>query len=181
MVFSVVKPFCHFRLRVAFKFLTVKVSDEVFSSTTSKHTSRVDVDNHHPLHLVFVTIHRQLDKVRTFELVRLYAIAFSKTTLILPVFQIRRRIETHLLVGRNNHIPLLRRFIPEHFRIAEVFQSVKRSQNRVLLVFCISTSIVIAVSHTLNLSVFVAGRGIESNDGILSVACAIILVNHCTS
>ena len=181
MVFSVVKPFRYFRLRIAFKFLTVKVSDKVFSGTTSKHTSRVDIDNHHPLHLVLVTIYRQLDKVGTFKLVRLYAISFSKATLILPIFQVRRRIETHLLVGRNNHVPLLSRFIPEHLRVAEVFQSVKRSQNRILLVFCISASIVIAVSHTLNLSVFVTGRSIESNDGILSVACAIIFVNHRTS
>ena len=181
MVFTKIQPFSYFRFRVTFEFFSIKITHEIFCSATTEHTTRVDIYNHHPFHIVLVTINRQLDKVRTFKLIRLYTITFTKSALIFPVLQVRRRIETHFLVRRNDHIPFLSWFIPEHFRIAEIFQSVKRSQNRIFLVFCISTSIVFAISHTLNLSVFIAGRCVESNNGIFSVACAIVLVYHCTS
>ena len=53
-----------------------RTSSEIFRrSATTEHTTRVDIYNHHPFHIVLVTINRQLDKVRTFKLIRLYTIS----------------------------------------------------------------------------------------------------------
>ena len=181
MILTKVKPFGHTLVSITVEFLSVEITYKVFCCTATERTSRIDIDNHHPFHLVLVTVNRQLDEIRTFKLIGLYTVSFTKLAQIFPVLQIRRRIETHVLVGRNNHIPFLGRFIPENFRITEVLQSVKRSQNRILFIFRISTSVVSTVSHTLDLSVFVTGRSIERNHGILSITGTVVFVNYRTS
>ena len=181
MVLTKVQPFGHFGLCVTLKLFAVKVTDKILCSATAKHTPRIDIDNQCPLHTVPVTVHRQLHKVGTLKLAGLYSVTFAEAAHKLPVLQVLRRIETHLLVGRYHHHPFLIGFIPKDLRITEVLQSVKRSQNRILLVFGIRTSIVCAVCHTLNLAVLVTGRSIESNHCIFTVACAVLCIHHCTS
>ena len=180
MVLAIVQPFSHFGFCVTFKFLSVKVADKILCSATSKHASRIDIDNQCPLHAVLITVHRQLNKIGALKLAGLYSVTFTETAHKLPVFQVPRRIETHLFVGRYHHHPFLVGFIPKDLRVTEVFQSVKRSQNGIVFVFGIGTSIVGAVCHALNLTILVTGRSIESNHCIFTVACAVLCIHHCT-
>ncbi|CDB10232.1 unknown [Bacteroides sp. CAG:633] len=178
MVLTEVEPLGDALVVVALEFLAIELAYEIFRSTTAEGATGVDVDNHHPLHVVLVAIDRQLYKVGTFKLVGLYAITFAKLAEVFPVLHVGGRVETHVLVGRNNHVPLLCGFVPEDFRVAEVLQSVERSQDGVLFVLGVGAAVVVAVGHALYLSVLVAGRGVESNHGVLAVAGAVVLVDN---
>ena len=72
----------------------------------------------------------------------------------------------------------LSRFVPEYFRVAEVFQSVERGEDGVALVLGVGAAVVGAVSHALDLSVLVAGRGVEGNQSVLAVAGAVVVVDY---
>ena len=178
MVLTEVEPLGNALVRVALEFLAVELAYEIFRSTTAEGATGVDIDNHHPLHVVLVAVDRQLNEVGTLKLVGLYAVTFAKLAEVFPVLHVGGRVETHVFVGGNNHVPLLCGFVPEDFRVAEVLQSVERRQDGVLFVFGIGAAVVVAVGHALYLSVLVAGRGVESNHGVLAVAGAVVLVDN---
>ena len=181
MIFSPVQPFRDIRLIVTNKFCTVKVTDKIFSSTPSEVTSRIYIDNQCPFLIVDIAVYRKFHHIRTFKLTGLHTVSFAKATQVVPVFQIMGVIETHFLIGRDNHHPFTLRCIPEDFRVTEIFQTIGRTQNRILFVFSKCPSVVFAISQTLNLSVLIAGRSIVSEDGTCSVARHILLIDNRTT
>ena len=88
MVFSIIQPLYGFRFRITCKFFPVEISYKIFRCASAEHTSRIDIDQHHPFHLVFVPVYRQLDEIGTFELVGLCTVTFAESTHIFPVLQI---------------------------------------------------------------------------------------------
>ena len=147
-------------------------------STSSEITSRIDVHYQCPFLTVQISIHRKFHHVRTFKLTRLCPVSFSKTTHIVPVLQILRVIETHFFIGGDNHHPFIFRFIPEHFWVTEISQTISRAQDGVLLIFSKCPSIILAKSKTLDLPVFITGRSIKSQDTPCSVTRYILLIDN---
>ena len=148
------------------------------SGTSSEITSRIDVHYQCPFLTVQISIHWKFHHVRTFKLTRLYPVSFSEAAHIVPVLQILRVIETHFFIGGDNHHPFIFRFIPEHFRITKIFQTISRTQDRVLLIFSKCPSVILAKSKTLDLPVFVTGRSIKSQDTPCSVTRYILLIDN---
>ena len=120
MVFSPVEPFHHLGFRITYKLMPVKVACKIHRTAASIDKSRIDIDNHHPFHPGPVTIYRQLDEIRTFELIGLRTKSFSKLTHVFPLLQVGRRIKTHILIRTDNHNPFLFGFIPKDLRVTEI-------------------------------------------------------------
>ena len=177
MVLAEVEPLHHLGLGVALEVLAIEVAHEIFCGTAAKETAGVDVDNHHPLLVVLVAVDGQLEEVGALKLVGLLTVALAESGDVVPVAQVVGAVEAHLLIGRNNHVPLLHRCIPEYLRVAEVFQSVERSQHGVARILGEGASVVGAPCHALYLSVLVAGRGVEGHDGVLAVAGGVVAVD----
>ena len=178
MILPEIEPLGHLRLTVARKCLTVEIAHEILRSAATERATRIDIHDHHPFLAIRVAIDRQLDEIRALELVGLGAIALAETAQVFPILQVGRSVETHLLVGRDDHVPLLFRLIPEHLRIAEIPQPIKRRKHRIILIFRESTPVVGAVGHTLDLPVTITSRGIEGDQGILAITGAIQVVDH---
>ena len=181
MILSPIQPFRDIWLIVTNKFRSVKVSCKVLGCTPSEIASRIHVYYQRPFLTIYVSIYRKFHHIRTFKLTRLHSVPFSETAHIIPVFQILRVIKTHFLIGRNNHNPLIFRFIPENFRIAEIFQTVRRTKDGILLVFSKCPSVIFAKSKTLDLPVFVTSRSIKSQNSPRSIASHILLINNRTA
>ena len=105
------------------------------------------------------------------------AILSTKITLVLPLLQVFRRVDAHLLASSKNHVPESNFSVPEHVWVAEVGHI--RCDNRVVFVFCECLAAVGAVSHRLRLTC--SGRSIESHYGIVAEASGIVFVNHAAS
>ena len=150
------------------------------SCATTKIAPRIYIHYQRPFLVVRISIYRKFHHIRTFKLTRLNSVPFSETAHIIPVFQILRIIETHFFISRNNHHPFIFRFISENFRVTEIFQTTRRAQDRIILIFRKGTTIVITVSQTLNLSVLIAGRSIESQNRACSITGHILLIDNGT-
>ena len=178
MIFAPIQPFRDIWLIVTNKLRSIEISCEVLGSTPPEVTSRIYIYYQRPFLTVRIPIYRKFYHVRTFKLTRLHSVSFSEATHIVPVLQILRIIETHFFIGRNNHNPFIFRFIPENFRITEVFQTVRRTQNGVLLIFSKCPPVILAKSKTLYLPVFVTGRSIKSQNTPCSVTGYILLIDN---
>ena len=178
MIFAPIQPFRDIRLTITTEFLSIKVSCKVLSGTSSKITSWIDVHYQCPFLTVQISIYRKFHHVRTFKLTRLHSVSFSEAAHIVPVLQILRVIETHFFIGGDNHHPFIFRFIPEHFRVTEISQTIRRAQDGVLLVFSKCPSIILAKSKTLDLPVFVTGRSIKNQDAPYSIPRYILLIDN---
>ena len=162
----------------AHEVLAVEVTHEVLCGTTSEETSGIDIHNHHPLHILGVAIDRQLEEVGALILTGLLTHSLAKGAHVIPLFEILGLVEACLLVGRDYHVPALALGIPEHLGVAEVAQSIEGCEHRVSLILGEGTAVVIAVGHALYLSVLVAGRCIESHDGILAIPGSVACIHH---
>ena len=171
MVLAIVEELGHIGCIIASKRLAVEVTDEILGSRTAEHAAGIDVDYHHPL---LLAVDRHREEVGALKLVGLGAVALTEGADVGPVLQIVRLIEPHLLVGRDNHKPALLGGIPEHLRVAEVGESVKRREDGVVLILGEGQSVVGGIGHALYLSVLLAGRGIEGNDGAGTVASGVV-------
>ena len=178
MVLTIVEPFSSVRIVKTFECCAVEIAYEIFCGATTEETSRVYIHKHDELHVVLVTIYRQLYEIRALILTWLHAVAASETADICPFLEVGRLVETHFLVCRNNHIPRVCRSIPEHFRVTEILQSVERTQHGVALIFGKCTSVVGAVCHTLYLSVLVACRCVKSDDGAVAISGSVVLIHN---
>ena len=103
MVLTEVEPLGDALVVITLEFLAVELAYEIFRSTTAEGATGVDIDNHHPLHVVLVAVDRQLNEVGTLKLVGLYAVTFAKLAEVFPVLHVGGRVETHVFVGGNNH------------------------------------------------------------------------------
>ncbi len=64
--------------------------------------------------------------------------------------------------------------MPEDFRVTEI--TLRRSKDRIPVIFLERSAVVQAIGHTLHLPV--AGRGIESHDSASAKPRGIILIHH---
>ena len=178
MIFAPIQPFRDIWLIVTNKLRSIEISCEVLGSTPPEVTSRIYIYYQRPFLTVRIPIYRKFYHIRTFKLTGLHTVSFAKATQVVPVFQIMGVIETHFLIGRDNHHPFTLRCIPEDFRVTEIFQTIGRTQNRILFVFSKCPSVILAKSKTLYLPVFVTGRSIKSQNTPCSVTGYILLIDN---
>ena len=131
--------------------------------------------------MLTIAVDRQTEKVRAFKLVGLCPISLPKTADIRPFFQVGRRIETHFLIRRYNHVPQILGCEPEDLRVSKIFESIERPQHGVVLIFRKLIATIRAISQALDLSVFIAGRRIKRYDGIFTKAGCTLFVNDRTT
>ena len=96
--------------------------------------------------------------------------------MILGMFEVRRRVERDLVMGRKNDIGFVRWLIGEEFGMGEMFEWVKGSENGIFVVFCISRWIVFGIRDRVNVWVLMGGRCVERNNGMFWVGWGIIVV-----
>ena len=181
MIFAPIQPFRDIWLIVTNKFRSIKVSYKILSCATTKIAPRIYIHYQRPFLVVRISIYRKFHHIRTFKLTRLNSVPFSETAHIIPVFQILRIIETHFFISRNNHHPFIFRFISENFRVTEIFQTTRRAQDRIILIFRKGATVVITVGQTLNLPILITGRSVKSQDRAFSITGRILLVDNRTS
>mgnify|MGYP001742118357 CR=1 FL=1 len=169
MVLTIVEELSYRRVTIADEVRPIEIANKVFCSATTKETARINVHYHHPFGLIRIAINGELEEIRAFKLVWLCTISFAKSTDVGPVFQVRRRIETHFFVGRDYHIPSLQRFIPEDLWVAKVFHTIERFQDRVLLILMEGVTAIGAISHTLRLGILLAVRSVQRDDSIPTI------------
>ena len=119
VVLAVVHPLGLVWLVLAGELMSVELSDEILCGRTAKGTAGIDVADEHPLLLVS-SLHLHLHQVGTLPHTTVIAVFVSERALILPILQISRRINLHLLTSSENHVPESSLIIPEDVRIAEI-------------------------------------------------------------
>ena len=172
MILAVIHPFGQGR-RFIHELFPIERTYEILGSGAAKRTAGIDITDQDPL-LQFRTLHRKLDQVRAFPNARMRSLSFPEAALIRPVLQIGRRIELHLLPYGEHHDPFIGFLMPEDFRVAEI--TLRRSKDRIPVIFLERPAVVQAIGHTLHLPV--AGRGIESHDSASAKTGGIILIHH---
>ena len=182
VVLSPIQPFHAVGLGVAGEAMTVEVTHEIHGTAAAIDEAGIDVHNHHPLHALFVAIDGQLNEVGTLELIGLRSVAFAPLAHVGPVFEITAFVEAHVLVGADNHDPLLLRSIPEDLGVAEVLQSVEGCDDGVTLILGEGATVVAAVCHALHLTLMtglhVAMRSVEGDDVVGSRAGIVAGIHH---
>ena len=78
--------------------LAIEAADEVLGSTPAEGTAWIDVDDHHPL-LLTRRLVSELEEVGALKLVGACSVAFAEGTHVVPLLQILRAVEAHLLVS----------------------------------------------------------------------------------
>ena len=84
--------------RLGDELLTIEGADEVLGSTTTEGTAWINIDDHHPL-LLTRRLVSELEEVGALELVGACSVAFTEGAHIVPLLQILRAVEAHLLVS----------------------------------------------------------------------------------
>ena len=84
--------------RLGDELLAIEGADEILGSTPTEGTARIDIDDHHPL-LLTRRLVSELEEVGALELVGACSVAFAEGTHIVPLLQILRAVEAHLLVS----------------------------------------------------------------------------------
>ena len=154
VVLTVIKPLRHLRHRLTGELPTIKVAHKILGSTSTKRTTRIDVTDQHPL-VVY------LKQVWALPYTTMIAVLLAKRTLVLPLFQILRRIDAHLLTSCQDKVPGTDILVPEWSWIAEVSHITGR-QHWVAIVFLERASTVLRHSHRLCL--MMACRSIKGNN-----------------
>ncbi len=85
MILAPIEPFHVGRRCVTRKLLAVKLSYKVHRTATAIHKAWVNVDNHHPLLVLFVAVNGHLEEVRTFKLIGLRSVALAPLAQVLPI------------------------------------------------------------------------------------------------
>ena len=70
------------------KVLAIEVAYEILGSAATKPTAWVDIHCHHPLHLLLITIYRQLEEIWALILTWLLTQALAESTYISPLLQV---------------------------------------------------------------------------------------------
>ena len=150
--------------------MTIECSNKVLCRTSSKGSSWIDITNKNP----FITY---LQQVRTLPDTTMITIFLTKTTLILPVLQVLRTIDIHLLSSCKNKVPLLYIIVPKDIRIAEV--GYITCDDWVIGILLKGHAIVCAVRNTLCLCS--PSRCIKSNNSVLPKSSRVLFVNNTTT
>ena len=181
VILTIVEELSYRRVAIAGEVSSIEVTNEILRSTTTKETAGIDIHNHHPFLLIWITINREFEEIGTFKLVRLCTITCTEGTYIGPVLQVWRRIEAHFFVGRNYHIPPLKWLIPEDLWVSEVLHTIKWLQNWILLILMERITAIGAISHTLRLCILLAIGCIKGDNRILTITCRTLLIYHRTT
>ena len=87
MILTPIEPLHFVGIRTS-KLLAIEIAYEILGSAASKPAARVDIHRHHPLHLLLITIYRQLEEVWTLILTWLLTYTFTEGTYIIPLLEI---------------------------------------------------------------------------------------------
>ena len=175
VIFAIVEPFHPIGRCVALELPAIEIADEVFCGTAPKQATGVDVDDHD---ILLFAVEGEGEKVGALKLIGLRAVTAAEGADIVPLFEVGRTIEAHFLVGRDDHVPRLGRFVPKDFGIAEVLQSIEGAKDGIAGIFGERAPVVCAVGQALQLPVFVACRSVESDESIFAETGAVVEVDH---
>ena len=87
MILTPVEPLHIVGIRTG-EVLAIEIAYEILGSTATKPAAWIDIHRHHPLHLLLITIYRQLEEVRALILAWLLTQSFAESAYISPLFQV---------------------------------------------------------------------------------------------
>ena len=87
MILTPIEPLYFVGIRTS-KLLAIEIAYEILGSAATKPAARVDIHRHHPLHLLLITIYRQLEEVWALILAWLLTQSFAESAYISPLFQV---------------------------------------------------------------------------------------------
>ena len=87
MILTPVEPLYFVGIRTG-KLLAIEIAYEILGSTATKPATWIDIHGHHPLHLLLITIYRQLEEVWALILAWLLPYTFTEGTNIIPLLKI---------------------------------------------------------------------------------------------
>ena len=87
MILTPVEPLHIVGIRTG-EVLAVEIAYEILGSAATKPAAWVDIHCHHPLHLLLITIYRQLEEVWALILTWLLTYTFTEGTNIIPLLEI---------------------------------------------------------------------------------------------
>ncbi|CUO77058.1 Uncharacterised protein [Segatella copri] len=87
MILTPVEPLYFVGIRTS-KLLAIEIAYEILGSAATKPAAWIDIHRHYPLHLLLITIYRQLEEVRTLILTWLLTYTFTESTNIIPLLKI---------------------------------------------------------------------------------------------
>ena len=166
------------RGRLVLKRLAVERADEVLRRAAAEGAAGIDVAEEHPLAFVGA-FDGQFDEVGTLPHAAVRALVAPEGAGVVPVDEVLRGVDFHLLPGGENHAPMLGGGVPEYFRVAEV--GLVGGNDGITCVLGERAPAVGAIRHALRLAVAPGGglgRGVERDDGAGAEACGVIAVDH---
>ena len=87
MILTPIEPLHIVGIRTG-KVLSIEIAYEILCSAATKPATWVDIHRHHPLHLLFITIYRQLEEIWALILTWLLTQALAESTYISPLLQV---------------------------------------------------------------------------------------------
>ena len=87
MILTPVEPLYFVGIRTS-KLLAIEIAYEILGSAATKPAAWIDIHSHYPLHLLLITIYRQLEEVRTLILTWLLSHALTEGTHVIPFLEI---------------------------------------------------------------------------------------------
>ena len=87
MILTPIEPLYFVCIRTS-KLLAIEIAYEILGSTATKPATRIDIHGHYPLHLLLITIYRQLEEVWALILTWLLSQALTEGTHVIPFLEI---------------------------------------------------------------------------------------------
>ena len=87
MILTPIEPLHIVGIRTS-KLLAIEIAYEILGCTATKPATWIDIHGHHPLHLLLITIYRQLEEVWALILAWLLTQSFAESAHISPLFQV---------------------------------------------------------------------------------------------
>ena len=87
MILTPIEPLYFVGIRTG-KLLAIEITYKILGSTATKPATRIDIHGHHPLHLLLITIYRQLEEVWALILTWLLSQALTEGTHVIPFLEI---------------------------------------------------------------------------------------------
>ena len=164
--------------RLVAELLAVERADEILRRAAAEGAAGIDVAEEHPTGLL-LALDRQFDKVGTLPHAAVRALVTAEGAGVVPVDEVLRGVDFHLLPGGEYHAPMLGGGVPEYFRVAEV--GLIGGDDGIVCVLGECLPAVGAVGHALRLAVAPGGRfgrGVESDDGSRAEPGGVVRIDH---
>ena len=164
--------------RLVAELLAVERADEILRRAAAEGAAGVDVAEKYPT-LLTGAFHGQFHQVGTLPHAAVRALVTAEGAGVVPVDEVLRGVDFHLLPGGEYHAPMLGGGVPEYFRVAEV--GLIGGDDGIVCVLGERAPAVGAVGHALRLAVAPGGRfgrGVESDDGSRAEPGGVVRIDH---